>query len=75
MRPIYEIAKDIRKDWPKPHFAARPYLEALLCIGNKGDAFGADSGASIVAYFLSNAATYRGDNARRLKAELRSHIK
>jgi hypothetical protein len=39
------------------------------------DAYGADSGASIVAYFLSNASGFKGDAARALKAELKAHLK
>jgi hypothetical protein len=31
-----------------------------------------DSAESIVAYFLSNAATWRGADARRIKAELKA---
>jgi hypothetical protein len=33
--------------------------------------YGADTGKSIVLYFLANAATWRGEDARRLKAELK----
>lgn len=74
MRLICDIARDIRKDWKKPNFAARPYLEAMLWLGNKDDLYGTDRASSVVAYFLSNAGTYRGDNAKRLKAELKSHL-
>ena len=27
-RPLYEIARDIRKDWKNPYFGAKPYLDA-----------------------------------------------
>jgi hypothetical protein len=37
--------------------------------------YGQDSALSIIAYFLSNATTWRGDDARRLKAELREILK
>ena len=37
--------------------------------------FGYDSGASIVLYFLANANTWRGDTARRVKAELKRMAK
>ena len=33
-----------------------------------------DSMASVVAYFLSNATGWRGDDARRLKAELKKAV-
>jgi hypothetical protein len=38
------------------------------------DAYGYDSGKSIVLYFLSNATSWRGDNARRIKAELKGML-
>jgi hypothetical protein len=28
-RLLYEIAREIRKDWTKPYFGAVPYLEAM----------------------------------------------
>jgi hypothetical protein len=31
-----------------------------------------DSAKSVVAYFLANAGTWRGDTARRVKAELKA---
>ena len=34
-----------------------------------------DDGGSIVLYFLSNATTWRGEDARRIKAELKSLLK
>ena len=74
MRPICDIARDIRKDWKKPNFAARPYLEAMLWLVNKDDLYGTDRAGSVVAYFLSNAGTYRGETAKRLKTELKSHL-
>jgi hypothetical protein len=36
------------------------------------DAYYADSGKSVVLYFLSNASSYRGETAKRLKAELKA---
>ena len=74
-RPIHEIARDIRRDWPRPYFGAVPYLNALVLLDRITDAYGADSGRSIVLYFLSNAATWKGETARRIKAELKSILK
>jgi len=72
-RPICQIAQEIRKDWgSKVNPAARPYLSAMLSLNNKKDMFGADSADSIILYFLSNASSYRGETAKRLKAELKS---
>ena len=74
-RPIYEIAREIRRDWPRPYFGAVPYLDAMFSLDRMTDAYGADSGKSVVIYFLSNATTWRGDVARRIKAELNAILK
>ena len=75
-RPLYEIAKDIRKDWgEKVHFGAKPYLDAMLALDSINDNYGWDSGKSIVRYFLSNASTWRGETAKRIKTELKAMVK
>lgn len=71
-RKLYEIAAEIRKDWVKPNFAAVPYLEAMASLQDIGDKYGADSGRSIVAYFLANAGQWRGEVAKRVKLELKA---
>jgi hypothetical protein len=71
-RPLYSIAYEIRKDWRKPYFGAVPYLDALRGLSSIEDSYGADSARSVVAYFLANATTWRGETARRIKAELKS---
>jgi len=71
-RALFEVADDIRQNWAKPHYAAVPYLEAMGGLLNIRDSFGFDSAKSIVLYFLANAGTWRGEDARRIKAELRS---
>lgn len=72
-RPLNAIARDIRKDWgAKVNYAARPYLEAMLSMDGIQDPYYSDSGRSIVLYFLANAGTYRGENAKALKAELKA---
>ena len=71
-RALHQIAEDIRKNWAKPNYAAVPYLEAMGALGSIKDRYGWDSAASIVLYFLANAGTWRGEDARRIKAELRS---
>ena len=76
IRPIYEIAMEIRKDWgAKIYFGARPYLDAMESLNSINDNYGMDSGKMIVIYFLSNAGTWRGDVARRVKAELKAMTK
>ena len=71
-RPLYEIASEIRKDWSPVNYAAKPYLDAMRELSSINDDYYADSGRSVVAYFLSNASSWRGENARRIKAELKS---
>lgn len=74
MRPIYEIAREIRKTWTKVSPYAEPYLEAMASLNSINDNYYFDSGKSVVLYFLSNANTWRGDDARRIKAELKAML-
>ena len=74
-RTLTAIARDIRNTWPKVNFAAQPYLDAMSTLHSIDDDFYADSGRSVVLYFLSNAASWRGDDARRIKAELNKMLK
>lgn len=75
MRPLYEIAREIRADWKSPYFGAVPYLDAMSGMGSINDNYGYDSGKSIVNYFLANAGTWRGEVARRIKSELKTMVK
>ena len=70
-RPLYEIASEIRKDWKKVYFGAVPYLDAMSSLDSIEDRYIMDSGKSVVCYFLSNASTWRGEVAKRVKAELK----
>ena len=75
-RSISTIAREVESDWKeKVNFAARPYLDAMHTLTSVNDSFYADSGHSVVAYFLANASTWRGDTARRVKAELNKMVK
>lgn len=74
-RSIADIANECRQDWRKPYFGAVPYLGAMLSLDAITDTYGADSAESVIAYFLSNATTWRGDVARRCKAELNAMLK
>ena len=74
MRPIYEIATDIRKDWKKVHTYAKPYLDAMLSLNKISDTYICDSADSIIRYFLNNATSWRGETAKKIKAELREMI-
>ena len=70
-RSLSEIARDIRTDWQKPYFGAVPYLDAMSELESITDKYYHDSARSVVMYFLANASTWRGENAKRIKAELK----
>jgi hypothetical protein len=55
--------------------AAIPYLNAMTELDTLDEMYHQDSARSIVLYFLSNATSWRGDAARRIKAELREMLK
>ena len=76
VRPLSEIAREIHSDWGnKTYFGAKPYLSAMMCLNSVNDNYGLDSGDMIVRYFLANASTWRGETAKRVKAELKSMLK
>ena len=74
-RPLYEIAREILADWKKPYFGAVPYLSAMQTLNTTSDMYGCETGTTIVVYFLSNATTWRGEVAKRVKAELKAMVK
>lgn len=71
-RTLHEIATEIVVLWKKPYFGAVPYLQAMLRLRTVDDSFGQDRADDVVLYFLSNARTWRGEDAKRIKAELKS---
>jgi len=75
MRQLNLIARDIWADWEKPYFGAVPYLKAMSTLTDIKQPYGYDSGESVVRYFLSNASSWRGDTARRIKAELKDMLR
>ena len=66
------IAQDIRRTWPKPFYGAVPYLDAMASLEDIEDVYGLEDAESIILYFLSNATTWRGEDARRIKKELKT---
>ena len=74
-RQLHEIAREIQHTWPKIYFGAVPYLDAMRGLDSVHDSYGWDDGKSVVLYFLSNASTWRGEDARRIKAELKAMVK
>lgn len=77
-RPIKAIVADIRSEWGAKvdtvGFAAKPYLDALADIETAEEMYGADKAEHLLRYLLSNLAQFRGQRARELKEELRSHL-
>ena len=74
-KELWQIAEIVRKEWPKVNFGAAPYLEAMGGMSSHTENYGMDTGKSIIAYFLSNATGWRGDHAKRVKAELKRRLK
>ena len=70
-RPLHVIAKDIRDHWPNMYFGAEPYVSAMWEMTSIDEPYYQDSGKSVVLYFLANASTWRGPDAKRIKAELK----
>jgi len=59
----------------KVNYAAKPYLQAMYGLNSISDNYGCDSAKSIIAYFLCNASSWRGETAKRIKKELNAMIK
>ena len=73
-RPINEIAREIDNKWQNIYFGARPYLNAMYSLKSIDDSYGYDSAESIIRYFLSNASSFRGEDAKRIKNELKAML-
>ena len=75
-RTFQQIAKDIKSTWMNVYFGAVPYLEALLTLDTTDPEalYGIKTAGDITRYFLANAQTFRGVDAKRLKAELKSML-
>jgi len=74
-RQVNTIANEILSKWNKPYFGAVPYLNAMRELHTVNDMYMYDDGKSIVRYFLANASTFKGEDAKRLKLELKSMLK
>lgn len=73
-RSIQSIAWEIQREWKKVNYAAAPYLNAMCSLHSMTDKYGSDDAKSIILYFLNNAQGFRGDAAKRLKAELKALV-
>jgi peptidoglycan hydrolase-like protein with peptidoglycan-binding domain len=72
---ISQLAALADEDWVQVSPHARPYLDAMKSLTSTRQAYGADRGSDIVMYFLSNATSWRGDVARKVKAELKRRVR
>ena len=81
VRSLSAIAWEINRLWVKEPSQgnyqkdARPYLNVMFALGSIKNNFGLDSGRDIVQRFLCNVGGWRGDDARRIKHELRELLK
>ena len=73
-RPLHKIADEITSSWPEPYFGAVPYISAMRRLNLITDRYGREGADDIVMYFLVNARTWRGETARRVKAELKKML-
>lgn len=70
-RELFQIAQEIKADWgAKVYFGAVPYLDAMTQLRTIDDMYINDTADSVVRYFLSNARSWRGEVAKRVKKEL-----
>jgi hypothetical protein len=72
-----EVKDLIRKDYNviKNQPYLEPYLDPILSLNSINDKYIMDEGRSICAYFLSNAGTWRTENAKIAKKELKELLK
>ena len=76
-RTFAAIAAEIKATWKKPYFGAAPYIAALSAINSsdKNALYMFETAESMVRYFLTNATYWRGEDAKRIKTELKNMIK
>jgi hypothetical protein len=77
--PLYEVAaaieRDLRSQGKLVPPAAKPYLNAMRSLTLMTDKYILDDGESIVRYLLCNLSGWKGETARRIKAELQARLK
>lgn len=75
-RTFQRIARDIKSTWLNVYSGAVPYLEAMLTLdtSDPNAMYFYNTAGDIARFFLANAQTFRGIDAERLKAELKSML-
>ena len=74
-RPLYRIAGDIARDWTNASIHALPYINAMRELSSIDDDYYHDTAQDVVLRFLCNAGSWRGETAKRIKAELKTILK
>jgi hypothetical protein len=74
-RPLSQIGNEIVRNWSNPYYGAVPYINAMRQLDQIGDKFYADTAQDVVLRFLCNCGTWRGETARKVKAELKAIVK
>ena len=76
-RTFAAIAAEIKATWKKPYFGAVPYIDALSTIysSDKDARYICEAAEDLVRYFLANTTYWRGEDAKRIKTELKNMIK
>jgi hypothetical protein len=75
VRPLYEVAREIRKDWVNMPNYAMAHFEAFENANSINEMFFMDSVKSEVLYFLGSTQTWKGETAKRIKLELKAMVK
>lgn len=77
-KPLYEYAAEIKQDYRKQgkpvYFAAVPYVDAMRSLSGMNSSLGWDTAEEIVIRLLGNLGTWRGETAKRVKAELKAAL-
>lgn len=73
-RPIYKIAQEVYSLWQPVEYSARPFLDAMRLMERIHDNVDDTPGRAVVLGFLEHARNWRGPQAQRIKAELRSKL-
>jgi hypothetical protein len=76
-RSLSIIAREIEAGYGQStgYYAAKPYVDAMKQLTFITDRFYDDDADTIVIYCLSNLNGWRGEDARRVKAELKAMLK
>lgn len=81
LRPLHAIGREmvpLLRALPESHMARWAGLaqaEPICSLSTIHDAYGADSGQYVVACLLGNITGWRGEDAKRIRTELKAHLK